>query len=182
MNKKILLLGILTGLVFLTVACTKATEDQTGQDDGGETTQVIFEKLETVPTELKSSIVDVQKMKGYGVIKSDGEEKNIFIGLGEKPTDGYSVDVKSVLESDDKVVIEIDEIKPAADAKVTTGKTYPYIILKVSTTMDTFEVIDTKGEKFKDVIDETSGTTEDTTEETNEKTTEKTTEDKAKTE
>ncbi|HAN10670.1 MAG TPA: hypothetical protein DCP90_08685 [Clostridiales bacterium] len=161
MNKKILILGILAGLVVMVVACTKATEDQTGQTDG-ETTQVIFEKLETVPSELKSSITDVQKMKGYGVIKSDGDEKNIFIGLGEKPTDGYNVDVKSVLESGDKVVIEIDEIKPAADAKVTTGKTYPYIILKVNTTMETFEVIDTKGEKFTDVIEDTTEKTEDT--------------------
>ncbi|HBY20318.1 MAG: hypothetical protein A2Y24_06385 [Clostridiales bacterium GWE2_32_10] len=175
MNRKLLLLGVFACLVFLAVGCTK--EQQNAGGTTGETTQVIYEKLETVPSELKTAVVDIEKMKGFSVIESNDNEKYIFIGLGEKPTDGYDVDVKSVKEANDKVTIEIDEIKPAADAKVTTAKTYPYVIVKVNTALDAFEVITTSGEQFKDVADETSETTDNnTTGNTTNTTTEDTTE------
>ena len=176
MNRKLLLLGIFACLVFLSVGCTK-TQENAGGNTEEETPQVIYEKLETVPSELKTAVADIEKMKGFSVVDSNDNEKYVFIGLGEKPTDGYDVDVKSVKEANDKVTIEIDEIKPAADAKVTTAKTYPYVIVKVNTALDAFEVITTSGEQFKDVADETSETTDNNTTGNTTNKTNKTTED-----
>lgn len=54
----------------------------------------------------------------------------IVVNLGEKTTGGYSIRVKNVEETEDSIVVTIEEIAPKGMA--TTVMTYPMMVLKIN--------------------------------------------------
>ncbi len=160
MTKKILLIGAFAATVaLLFVACNNdmEKEQKKGEDSSDGEAKTIYEKIEDVPAELKADVEKIQQKKGYSIIKSADNKNYVFIGLGEKPTAGYGVDVKAIKETEDMVVIEVDEIKPAAGQATAQVISYPFVLLRLDTDMEEYEVINSAGEKFVEIKQEESG-------------------------
>lgn len=52
-------------------------------------------------------------------------------GYGEQPSGGYSIAVEELFQAKEGVCLKTTLIGPAADEKVTTAVTYPYIVIKL---------------------------------------------------
>lgn len=56
----------------------------------------------------------------------------ILVNLGEKSNGGYGVEVESVIEETDKVVVNIKEVEPKKGSNVTMAITNPYAVIKIN--------------------------------------------------
>lgn len=56
----------------------------------------------------------------------------ILVNLGEKSHGGYGVEVESVVEEADKIVVSIKEIEPKKGSNVTMALTNPYAVIKIN--------------------------------------------------
>ena len=56
----------------------------------------------------------------------------ILVNLGEKSNGGYSVEVESVVEQADKIVVTIKEVEPKKGLNVTMALTNPYAVIKIN--------------------------------------------------
>lgn len=65
----------------------------------------------------------------------------VFIGMGEKPTGGFSIKVLSVEDNEGRTNIFIEEISPKADDVVTQALTYPYIVIEIKGVTNRFSII-----------------------------------------
>ncbi len=52
-------------------------------------------------------------------------------GYGEQPSGGYSIAVEELFQAKEGICLKTKLIGPAADEKVTTAVTYPYIVIKL---------------------------------------------------
>ena len=52
-------------------------------------------------------------------------------GYGEQPSGGYSIAVEDLFQAEEGICLKSSLIGPAADEKVTTAVTYPYIVIKL---------------------------------------------------
>lgn len=67
-------------------------------------------------------------------ISADDLKKSTFVilNMGEKPTGGYSINVKEAIEDDTKITLILKETSPAPGAMVTQVLTYPFAVVKVN--------------------------------------------------
>lgn len=56
----------------------------------------------------------------------------ILVNLGEKSNGGYGVEVESIVEEADKVVVNIKEVEPKKGSNVTMAITNPYAVIKIN--------------------------------------------------
>lgn len=97
-------------------------------EDGGK-----FEFYETItePREFTMILTDPE-LKGK-VSAGDIQTSNfILLNMGEKPTAGYSIGVKSVVETDRNVIVTVEKKEPAADAVVAQVVTAPYALIRIN--------------------------------------------------
>ena len=52
-------------------------------------------------------------------------------GYGQQPSGGYSIAVEALFQAEEGICLKTTLIGPAADEKVTTAVTYPYIVIKL---------------------------------------------------
>ena len=154
MKKKIIILNLSVLAVFLFLSVGYVEYDAES-NNASEVKDLEFEVIEELPEELEKPIAFVQKLKGFGLIKREGQESIIYIGLGEKPTGGYRVSVESVKEVDGTTKIEIAEISPDPDQLVTQALTYPMTVIRVFAAGDEIKVVNQAGEELEDINDET---------------------------
>ncbi|MEC4005121.1 protease complex subunit PrcB family protein [Flavobacterium sp. SUN052] len=119
-------------VAFLSFSCTSYKQPMIsqplydvlfGSDFGGASFQ--FYEIVTEDKEFNILLTD-DMIKPY-VKKTDIETCNfILINMGEKPTAGYSINVKSVKELPDKIVVTLKEIAPKGNyaAAVVTKPCY----------------------------------------------------------
>lgn len=134
-------------------AAVKAKEPaqpgQPSQNQGITVNKIKFEKLEYEKlSKDKQELIDkIKASKGYYFWEEDGSF-TIFITSGEKPTGGFSVDVKYIEDNEGKTNILVDEKSPAPGDMVTQAITYPFVIVKAAGITNNFNIENTKGEKF----------------------------------
>ncbi len=75
----------------------------------------------------------------------------MFIGLGEKPTGGYSIRVLSVEDNEGKTNIIVEEIIPKPDEIVTQALTYPYVVIEMKGITDRFIIKNTNNDEYKQI-------------------------------
>ncbi len=83
-----------------------------------------------VPAEL----LDVIKEKKENEFKiSYLSEEGLYLvkGYGAQPSGGYSIEVDELFTAKEGLCIKTTLIGPAADEKVTTAVTHPYIVIKL---------------------------------------------------
>jgi hypothetical protein len=90
-----------------------------------------FYEIITEPKEFKMLLVDDEIKKK--VREDDIKTANfILVNLGEKSNGGYSIEVESVVELSDKIVVTIKEIEPKKGENVTMALSNPYAVIKIN--------------------------------------------------
>lgn len=56
----------------------------------------------------------------------------VILNMGEKPTAGYSISVKEVVEQADKIIVVVDSKSPSPDMMVPQVMTYPFAVVKIN--------------------------------------------------
>ena len=99
------------------------------QNDGGG--NINFYEILTEPKEIKMLLND-DKLKGK-ITEDDVQLSNfIILNMGQKPTGGYSIEVDSVTETNQNIVIKVKEKTPEPGAMLTQNITYPYTVVKIN--------------------------------------------------
>ncbi len=96
--------------------------------DGGK-----FEFYETItePREFTMILTDPE-LKGK-VKANDIQTSNfVLLNMGEKPSAGYAIGVKSVEETDRAVIVTVEKKEPAPDAIVSEVITAPYALIRIN--------------------------------------------------
>ena len=92
-----------------------------------------FQFYETITEEREfTMLLGDDEIKKY--VKPDDIKTSNFIlvNLGEKSTSGYGVEIKSVVELADKIIVEIVEKKPDESSMTLQTITNPYCVLKIN--------------------------------------------------
>ncbi|MDD2401324.1 MAG: protease complex subunit PrcB family protein [Clostridia bacterium] len=76
-----------------------------------------------------------KKEKKVVVIKGEKESQYVYIGLGERRTGGYDIEIKKVENVDDKIFVIYKEIKPESGSMVIQVITYPYNIIRIDSSL-----------------------------------------------
>lgn len=127
------------GIMILCAVACSSTKNTTGskplyevltkQSTGGATIR-FYEIL----TETK----EIEMLKGDETIAqkiSDSDLTNstfVILNMGEQTTGGFRIDVDSVEETPDKIIITVKDITPESGAMVTQAFTYPYSVVKIN--------------------------------------------------
>ena len=92
------------------------------------------------------------KDRGYYIDMLDQPNSPYFIVInsGEKNTGGYGISVVDIGVQDSEVIITVEETSPSAGDIVTQAFTYPSCAVEFDKLPDTFMVINTMGEVFKE--------------------------------
>lgn len=83
-----------------------------------------------VPREL-SERIEAEKEEPFWMSYGDGGYLYIARGYGEKPTSGYSVEVRNLYETTNTLVMKTGLIGPEKEEKIIEKNTYPYIVVKM---------------------------------------------------
>lgn len=100
-------------------------------NDGEKISNIEFSILDEddAPQEVKDYIEE-QKKEPFRFTYTNCEKYYIVIGYGEKPTGGYSVQVKELYETNKSIIVETELLGPSKDDVVSMALTYPYIIIQ----------------------------------------------------
>ena len=83
-----------------------------------------------VPAELLD-VIKEKKESGFKISYLAEEGLYLVRGYGRQPSGGYSIAVDELFCAKEGLCIKTTLIGPAADEKVTTAATHPYIVIKV---------------------------------------------------
>jgi PrcB C-terminal len=127
---------VLLSLIFLFSCATNSSkktkplfEILTEQNNGGASIQ--FYEILTEEKEIVMLLNDGNLKKK--IKPEDIKTANfIILNLGEKTTGGYSINVESVEETANQIILTIKEIKPKSDDFVTDVMSNPYTIVKIN--------------------------------------------------
>ncbi|MFP4697803.1 MAG: protease complex subunit PrcB family protein [Eubacteriales bacterium] len=113
-------------LLFVVVGCKTQKIN-----DGEKISNIEFSILDEddAPQEVKDYIEE-QKKEPFRFTYTNCEKYYIVIGYGEKPTGGYSVQVKELYETNKSIIVETELLGPSKDDVVSMALTYPYIIIQ----------------------------------------------------
>lgn len=85
---------------------------------------------EQLPKELLR-MIEERKTTPFKVTYADKNDLYIAEGYGERPTSGYSVEVKACYETKNAIYIHTNLIGPPKGEKIAEAGTYPYVAVKV---------------------------------------------------
>jgi hypothetical protein len=91
---------------------------------------------------MLAEIETLKLNRGYYSWLQDDGSYLIFIGAGEKPTGGYTIEVTSIEDNEGKTNITVKEAPPADNVKVMFVTTYPYVVVKAFQITDQFFITD----------------------------------------
>lgn len=96
--------------------------------DGGE---FQFYEILTEEKEIKMLLGDPDLRKK--IDDDDIRTANfVILNMGEKTSGGYSIEIDSVIEEADKIIIKVKEVKPAEGSMTTSVMTYPFAVVKIN--------------------------------------------------
>ena len=83
-----------------------------------------------LPGELKE-IIDEKKENPFKVSYSNKDYLYIVVGYGKQNSGGYSISVEELFLTSNAIYFDTNLIGPSKDELVTSGITYPYIVVKL---------------------------------------------------
>ena len=107
--------------------CSKEKEEYTKIGDADFT---VVEEAD-LPEELKKAIEE-KKKEPFRLPYLAEDALYLAQGYGEQPSGGYSIAVEDLFQAVEGLCFKTKLIGPAADEKVTTVVTHPYIVVKLS--------------------------------------------------
>lgn len=141
--KKIIGLLLASVMVLTLFAGCSSDKVEDGDDNnsnslsGGNTADKIDYSIvdkPDIPEEVKDVVNEMKTKGGYKAVKVN-DLQYVFIGLGERKTGGYDVELVSVENANGKVKIVYKEKKPDPGDMVTMALTYPYIVVEIDSTL-----------------------------------------------
>jgi len=125
-GRLLLFFAVLVVAMMAAVACGGGKEEykKTGEAD-----YTVVEEAD-VPTELLD-IIKEKKGSEFKLTYLAEDALYVARGYGEQPSGGYSIAVDDLYMSENSLCIKTTLVGPAADEKVTTAVTYPFIVLKL---------------------------------------------------
>lgn len=110
----------------MTAGCGTEKEEYTKT---GEVEFTVVEEAD-VPKELLD-VIKEKKSEPFKLTYLAEDALYLAQGYGEQPSGGYSIAVDELFQAKEGVCLKTTLIGPAADEKVTTAVTYPYIVIKL---------------------------------------------------
>jgi len=110
----------------LTMGCGREKEEYTKTGDVDFT---VVEEAD-VPQELLA-VIKEKKSEPFKLTYTAEDALYLAQGYGEQPSGGYSIAVDELFQAVEGICFKTTLIGPAADEKVTTAVTYPYIVIKL---------------------------------------------------
>ncbi|MDD5900182.1 MAG: protease complex subunit PrcB family protein [Lachnospiraceae bacterium] len=110
----------------MTIGCGGEKEEYTKT---GDVEFTVVEEAD-VPTELLD-VIKEKKNEAFKLTYLAEDALYLATGYGEQPSGGYSIAVDELFMAKEGVCLKTTLIGPAADEKVTTALTYPYIVIKL---------------------------------------------------
>ena len=110
----------------MTVGCGTEKEEYTKTGDVDFT---VVEEAD-VPKELLD-VIKEKKAEPFKLTYLAEDALYLAQGYGEQPSGGYSIAVQDLYQAEEGICLKTTLIGPAADEKVTTAVTYPYIVIKL---------------------------------------------------
>ena len=129
MSKKISLLLVAVLAVMLIAGCEKETKSTERGKDWDYTVVAVRDCPEDFLKELEG-----KKVNAFQMTYMDGEYLYIALGYGEQATGGFSIAVRGLYESGDKLSFETELMGPGKDEVVKEKPSYPYVIVKTEKT------------------------------------------------
>lgn len=83
-----------------------------------------------LPGELKE-IIDEKKENPFKLSYSNKDYLYIVVGYGKQNSGGYSISVEDLYLTSNAIYFDTNLIGPSQDELVTSGITYPYIVVKL---------------------------------------------------
>ena len=155
----LVVLIILTGCINKPVDQNQPTDKPTGNSPGTTVTpsqgitvnnidfkEVSLNELTPEKIELINQLV---LLKGYYYWVDSNGLYTMYIGMGEKPTGGYSIKVLSVEDNEGKTNILVEETIPGTDENVSQALTYPYVVIEMKGITDRFTIMTTNKDEYK---------------------------------
>jgi hypothetical protein len=137
--KKVVLLFVVICLFSCGAAAVKADTNKalyeilTQQSDGG--ANICFYEILSEQKEISMLLNDGNLKKK--IKQSDIQTSNfIVLNMGEKNSDGYKIDIESVVETDKNIIITIKEIAPKSNFPNVQDPLTPYTIVKINSKKD----------------------------------------------
>ena len=113
----------------MTMGCGKGKEEYTKTGDVDFT---VVEEAD-VPAELMD-VIKEKKNEPFKLTYLSEDALYLAQGYGEQPSGGYSIAVEELFQAKEGICVKTTLIGPAADEKVTTAVTHPYIVVKLMKT------------------------------------------------
>ena len=123
---RLLLFFAIFALAIFAAACGKGKEEY---EKTGEVDFTVVEEAD-VPKELLE-VIKEKKDEACKLTYLAEDGLYPVRGYGEQPSGGYSIAVEELFQAKEGVCLKTKLIGPAADEKVTTAVTYPYIVVKL---------------------------------------------------
>ncbi len=128
MKKKIGRLLLFFALFPLCMAMGCGTEKEEYTKTGDVDFTVVEEA--DVPKELLE-VIKEKKEEPFKLTYKSEDALYLAKGYGQQPSGGYSIAVEELFQAKEGLCFKTTLIGPAADEKVTTAVTYPYIVVKL---------------------------------------------------
>ena len=121
----------LKGIIWVWILCFCAGCTVIKKDSAGKR-ELEFSVVEEdeVPDEMRE-MIEEEKEQPFRLTWGDGDSLYIGQGYGEKPMDGYQIQVDSCFETDDAIYIHTTLKGPPHGEKINEKSTFPYGVVKV---------------------------------------------------
>ncbi|MET3289842.1 UNVERIFIED_CONTAM: hypothetical protein ABID98_002412 [Brevibacillus sp. OAP136] len=136
------LFGLLLSASLFAFGGMSAMPEQQPQPAAFAQHAITYEPLKMpYPDAAKTAWESIRKQGGYK-IGSDAQKTYVAIGLGQRSTGGYRVEVSGVSQgANGEIVIKAKEIGPKPGAMTTQALTYPSIVISMPKTAKPVKVI-----------------------------------------
>ncbi|SFS66699.1 protease complex subunit PrcB family protein [Marininema halotolerans] len=95
----------------------------------------------SLPENVKAKLTDMRSSKKGGEVRVNYHDQTyLIIGLGERRTSGYRINIDNVIEKDGKVHVYAQEITPSSDGMVTQVITHPTQVIAVPRIDDDMDI------------------------------------------
>lgn len=122
----------------------RSNQKEQNNDNQGITTNnlsFVIVEYDGLPADLKA-MANLEPKAGFTkVVHGKGDNKYVFISLGQKPTGGYDIKIESVEDVEGKISIIYSEIKPGEDDVVTQALTYPWKVVKINSPLEIGSIV-----------------------------------------
>lgn len=129
MCKKGIVILLVLCMILSVAGCEKETESTERGKDWDYTVVAVRDCPEDFLEELEE-----KKVNPFQMTYMDGEYLYVALGYGEQATGGFSIAVRGLYESGDKLCFETELRGPGKDEVVKEKPSYPFVIVKTEKT------------------------------------------------